>query len=192
MDGENKKKKLKINIKDIGIDKLVLIVIAGIVLVICSIPSKDNSDDVKTSKTEDVSTSVYTEYEEVLEEKLTNIIKSIDGAGDVKVMITFKSTSEKVVKEDSEYSKNDTIENDSEGGNRQITDISSNNDTVYTTDENGDNIPYIVKEIRPQIEGVAVIVEGGDNPVVKTAISETVNALFGISANKISVSKMKK
>jgi len=193
MEGEKKKKK-KINLKEIGIDKLVLIIIAGVVLVICSFPSSDKESDSGSNNKVDSTTSQSQDditYEQQLEQKLQDILKNVEGAGNVQVMITLKTSSEKVIKEDSQYSKSDTIENDSEGGNRQINDISSQGSSVFTTDENGNSVPYVIKEIRPQIEGVAVIAEGGDDAAVTTSIINTIEALFNVSANKISVSKMR-
>ena len=43
----------------------------------------------------------------------------------------------------------------------------------------------------PEVEGVAIIAEGGDSPVVKEKITGIIKALFGIEINKIAVGKMK-
>ena len=193
MEGEKKKKK-KIRIKDIGIDKLVLIIAAGVVLIICSIPSggKENKDNttsnIKTNTQQNVTDMTY---ELQLESKLEEILTNIEGVGNVRVMITLKSTSEKVIKEDSQFSRSDTNEEDGQGGNRQISNITSQDDSIFTTDEAGNNVPYVIKEITPQIEGVAVIAQGGDNAGVAASITNTIEALFGVSTYKISVSKMK-
>ena len=46
------------------------------------------------------------------------------------------------------------------------------------------------KTLAPQIEGVLVLAQGGDNAVVSANITEAVMALFGIEAHKIKVMKM--
>ena len=48
----------------------------------------------------------------------------------------------------------------------------------------------VVKVYEPTIKGVAVISEGADSIKVKTAITDTVCALFDISTAQVSVEKM--
>ncbi|MEI3220461.1 MAG: hypothetical protein V8S08_13640 [Lachnoclostridium sp.] len=48
----------------------------------------------------------------------------------------------------------------------------------------------MIKEISPEVEGVIVIAEGGDNPVVIQNISEAVQALFGVDTHKIKIMKL--
>ena len=62
--------------------------------------------------------------------------------------------------------------------------------TVYERDAQGKESPYVKKTLAPQIEGVLVLAQGGDNAVVSANITEAVMALFGIEAHKIKVMKM--
>ena len=55
----------------------------------------------------------------------------------------------------------------------------------------GNKVPYVVAETYPEVRGVLVICQGGDNPVVIQQISEGVMALFRVEAHKIKVMKMK-
>ena len=47
----------------------------------------------------------------------------------------------------------------------------------------------MTKELLPEVEGVIVIAEGGDNAVVARNITEAVQALFGVEAHKIKIMK---
>ena len=49
----------------------------------------------------------------------------------------------------------------------------------------------MVSEIYPQIRGVVVVAQGGDDPVIVKQIQEAVMALFHMDAHKIKVLKMK-
>ena len=49
----------------------------------------------------------------------------------------------------------------------------------------------MIKVYEPTVKGVAVVAEGADNINVKTAITDTVCALFDISTAQVSVEKMK-
>ncbi|MGN0307750.1 MAG: stage III sporulation protein AG, partial [Lachnospiraceae bacterium] len=63
--------------------------------------------------------------------------------------------------------------------------------TVYIRKETGEQVPYVVKEVSPLVEGVSVVAEGGGNAVVQKNITEVIQALFGIEVHKIKVVKMK-
>ena len=52
------------------------------------------------------------------------------------------------------------------------------------------HLPYIVKELEPEIAGVLVIAEGGNNEVIKSDVIAAVQVLFDVPAHKIKVMKM--
>ena len=52
-------------------------------------------------------------------------------------------------------------------------------------------VPYLIKEDMPEVSGVLIISEGGDNPVIEKEINDAAKALFGIESNKIKVMKYK-
>ena len=60
---------------------------------------------------------------------------------------------------------------------------------MYADTEEG-SIPYVVQEIYPQVEGVLVVAEGGDNSSVILAITDAIQALFGVDVHKIKIVKM--
>lgn len=126
------------------------------------------------------------EYQEKLEKKLAGLVSSIDGAGEVKVMITFSASSEKIVKENHQLNKE---QNGTSGNTNQKLD--SNKEAVIAKDSDGNEYPYIVKEMQPLVEGVAIVAQGAGNATVKAQIYETAKALLGIEMNKIAVTKMK-
>ena len=57
-------------------------------------------------------------------------------------------------------------------------------------DEDGDQLPYVIKTLEPIVEGVIVVMEGGGNPTVAAEVTEAVQALFHVEAHKIKVLKM--
>ena len=50
--------------------------------------------------------------------------------------------------------------------------------------------PYVSETMEPEVSGVLVVSEGGDDPVTVREVTEAVQALFGIEAHKIKVMKM--
>jgi len=187
----DKADKLRFDWKAIGMDKLALMVAAGIVLVWCSMPEKN--EDKLDGEAEKESLYEYNtdEYERNLEQRLESLLEQIDGVGAVRVMVTISATEEKVVLKEEPYERASLDESDAEGGQRVSKEESRSYNTVYITDENGNTVPYVVNELMPRIEGVAVIAKGGDSSVVKEKIINVVKSLFDVDANKISISKMK-
>ena len=64
-------------------------------------------------------------------------------------------------------------------------------ETVYTADESGREVPFINKTTTPGVEGVLVVAQGGQNQTVAQEMKEAIMALFGIEEHKIKVVKMK-
>ena len=180
-------------------DQLLIILLLGILLMVIAVPTKNvtgkkagesntgtaTDNELHASSQGSTDLNVYTKD---LELRLARILSQIDGAGDVNVMITMKSSSEKVLDKDVESDRKVMTESDSEGGSRQTDSSTKKESTVY--DGSGtDESPYVSKELSPKVEGVIVLADGGGNAVVRENISEAVQALFAIEPHKIRIMK---
>lgn len=130
------------------------------------------------------------DYTEDMENKLKQILSSMDQVGKAEVLITLKTSEEKIVEKDHPVTRSNTDEADSEGGRRAVNNLDSGETTVYETDS-GKSTPYVIRTASPQIEGVVVVCEGAGTGSVSHNITEAIQALFGIEAHKIKVVKMK-
>ena len=187
-------KSIKENIlKNIGMKKCILIMIAGILLLFGSIPAKSGKEESTSLQTEKTSGSGenFSDYEEYIEKRLEKLLGNVAGVGKVNVMITFKETSEKVLVSEGEMSENTIKETDSSGGTRDTREYSTSKSYLLDK-ENGYESPYVVQEIKPQAEGVVVIAQGGSDPTVVTSITSAVEALLGVPVHKIQVLEMNK
>lgn len=132
-------------------------------------------------------------YEERLEQRVTDILKEVEGVGEVEVMIVLKSSAEKVIQVDGKKENSVTEETDTGGGIRKIQSQKLEEDTVLVSGntQTGGNgtVPIIKKELYPELSGIVVTASGGGNPVVKAEISSAMEALFGLPAHKIKVLK---
>ena len=190
MEGEKRSLK-KFKFKNIGIDKWILLAAAGVLLVIVSLPVKSEDREEQTSvvgPTAEIQNDAA--YRKSVEENLEALLSEINGAGKVSVMITWESTAEKVIQEDSVYEKNKNSQEGEDSRRVENEEIRNQQNSVYITDENGNQMPYVVKELTPSVSGIAVVAEGGKNPQVAAAIIEVVEALFELPANKVAVSEM--
>ena len=168
-------------------ENLVVVILIGILLMVISIPA-DSTKEITLPEEVSTEGTGYSEVEE-LERRFEKILEKTDGVGKVKVMITLKSKGEKILEKDVETIENTSEERDGQGVGRNTRDYSKREETVTYNVGSGDNQPYVVKELEPEVEGVLVIAEGGDKPIVVKNISDAILALFPVDAHKIKVMK---
>lgn len=169
----------------------IAIGIAILGIAITFIPAKKPSNNNKTQSQNAPILNVQDDalsYEKALEKRLTNILQKMEGVGQVSVMLTTFSNEEKVLAEEKTQDYEHQEEKDEAGGIR----ITEKNNTHNKIVLQSGNTPFIVKENKPQIEGVLVLAEGADNSVVKTEIIESVSSLLNVPVHKVSVFKKQK
>ncbi|GAA0075956.1 stage III sporulation protein AG [Clostridium sp. CTA-5] len=130
-------------------------------------------------------------YEEKQKTELKNILKKIDGVGDVDVMISFESGEEKVPAYDKTAQTSTTQETDTEGGKR-VNNQKNDGSTVVMTSNNGNNEPFILRTYKPKVVGVVIVAEGAESSKTKYNIEQAVSKLYNLSLDKVNVYPMKK
>lgn len=201
---EEKKDKNKSFIKTVGPSNLVIILMVGVLLLIISWPTntKESSNDKKTKEEEQISVNEnptreistkagQTEfYVRTLEERLENALRKVEGVGQVEVMITLKGSKEVIVLKDEPYTQSRVNEADGNGGKRITSSHNQEENTIMIENQDGSKTPYVLKELEPQVEGILIISEGGDNVSIINQIIEATQVLFGVQAHKVKVMKM--
>ena len=185
--------------RQFGKSQWLILLLVGVLFVVIAMPtgsSKENTDRSGSDSTEftDVEDAKqqtdWDSYRESIEGQLESLLSQVEGVGEVQVMVTFSGSGELVVEKDIPQVQSQIEEGDSNGGTRNTKESSWNEATVYIQ-KDGESVPYVVKELVPEIEGICVIAQGGDNGNVAKNISDAVQALFPIEAHKIKVMKMK-
>lgn len=179
-----------------GKEEWIILILVGVFLLIVFLP---NSDTKKNQKTENAQSEVVTEqkensfssYKEQMEEQLVETLKSIDGIDSVKAMITFKTSEEEVILRESKHTQETTVEEDSQGGIREIESESVDETVCYGEAEGENTGPYVTYTIAPKVEGVLVVVGGNKASLLRTQIVKAVQALFDVESHKVVVIKMK-
>lgn len=142
----------------------LIILLAGILLM--SFPSK------KQGQEQDIPVPIDRAQEEDMEERLTRILKKIDGAGDVEVLLT-EEAGERTI-----YQMDNVGENE-----RQ--------DTVVVTGADRGQYGLVQQRRSPEYRGAVVVCQGASDPKVRLAIVEAVSRATALGADRISVWKMK-
>ena len=155
------------NIKNTKLFKIIVVIVAiiGICLIIWG--------GKFTNKSSTKHTSIIDEYVYNLEEKLTDTLSHIEGAGKVKVLITVESGMETVL------AMKTTINETTNGREIIETPILVNGKTV------------VVKELFPEIIGVLIVAEGASNLSVMNKLQQATVSLLDIGVNQIEILSMK-
>lgn len=154
----------------------------------------EGTERMTTQKEENVSTEEITKvtgkdaYIESLENKLEKTISGMEGAGKVLVMITLRDNGEKILDKNQPYESSSET-NKEEGKESEKSNMSSNQETVLV-EVDGNTTPIVIQERYPDVEGVVVVCEGGDNQELTLRIKEAVQALFSVDSHKIVVCKL--
>lgn len=151
----------------------IILILLGVLVMIIAVPTKDKKEEKSKEETKAVEDAESeTDYKRQMEKQLEDLIEKMNGAGKAKVMITFS---------DEGYACLDKNLSADEKKKEETT-------VVYETGDG--EAPYVIQKKHPQVEGVVVVAEGGDNPVVVSEISSAVMSLFHLEVHKVIVVKM--
>lgn len=152
-------------------------------------PSENQIENQSEQQTNQIEQTEQKQYhtEQEIEKRLENIFSNMEGVGQVKVMVTMKNTKESVLakEERKEYSFTE------EGQNKKTQSQKEENKIVMTEDSRGTITPIVVQEKMPEIEGIVIVAEGGEDARIVQMLSEASQALLNVPAHKVAVLKMK-
>lgn len=152
---------------------MVLLVIIGIVLLLLPSKTSENTEN-KASPTQMQNSDPVTPSIEQLEQ----ILSSIDGAGNVRVLLSEAISSEMIYQIDSNPVTGSEFEQ-------------YKTETVIITDSNRSQSGLMRQIKAPTYRGAVIVCQGGGDPVVRLAIVSAVSKLTGLGADSICVLKMK-
>lgn len=156
--------------------KLTAVVILGLAVMLLLLFSEAPGRQQETVPQQETA-----ETAQQLSDELSALLMNINGAGRVKVMITYESSNEQV------YAC-DTDEN-TEQKQDEISERSYKSEHIIIKDDSGE-AGLIIKENYSKVRGVAVVCDGANDPYIKGQIISTVSALFDINSTRISVAEM--
>ena len=141
----------------------VILIIGAAIMLFASFPEK---------KEENTSAAVSEKSEE---DRLSEILSKVDGAGKVSVMITYYTSEEKDIAFEKKHDKRGDTSNGFGGESTDEKAVLSKNE------------PVVLKEIYPSVKGVVVIAEGAASPEVRQALSDAVSTSMGVAVHKICI-----
>ena len=189
---ERIKKWILDKMKEIGLLKLVLLLFAGVLLLLTTIPSKSiQKNEVVDNPTTNTKTNEQKIFKEEMERQLSLALEQVQGIGKTKIMITLKATKELIINKDRPIKEEENREKDSTGGERIQSSKEAEETTILVSNDSGTQIPYVIKELEPEIAGIVVVAQGGDEERIIKEITDACEVLFSLPIHKIKVMKMK-
>lgn len=142
---------------------VLIVVAAGLALML--LPQKEETAPAPQT---------IVQRESTLQEDLEDILSGIQGVGKVRVLLTEAQGSRTVYVQDESASQD-----------------SLKTDAVIITDSSRTQTGLISQVLPPVYLGAVVVCQGGDDPVVKLSVVEALCDATGLTADKITVLKMK-
>lgn len=186
---------LKSGEKKFSKDGMLIVFFSGLLIYVILLPINNNKSYEMNKKDEQkVENSVNSaethqekDYQTKLEEELEEFLAKVKGIGEVEVLIYLNATQEYVVEKD--IPSHQVISEDENG---KSSEENKEEDTVYTVNDSGEQVPFITQTKHPAIEGVVIAADGAGQENIRIQIIRTVMALYGVDANKIDVLERKK
>ena len=120
-------------------DRFMLLALVGLLILVAVWPVGGKSGktsgqtEASVEKKQETSYNYTDQYAAVMESRLKSMLESVEGAGEVKVMITLKNNGEQVVEKDRTYSENKTGQGEQSGQTTTNNNISRSESTVYSS-----------------------------------------------------------
>lgn len=165
---------------------LFVLGIAGILLIFLSdvmFPKQGEAE--KTAAVQGAASADTDAYVQELEQRLSKLVASVEGAGECQVMITLESAGETVYAQDE---KTDAQTQAGEDGMQMHQNAYENQHVVLDTDTGRQAL--VETQLSPAVQGVAVVCQGGADISVVARVTELVAVVFGLPTNRICVTKM--
>lgn len=177
----------EMNNKKIINNLFILLLVTIIILIISNIFLDSNKKDEEyniDNGLNEYNYNIQEDYSEYLEKKLVRILSKFDGVNKVDVMITLEDSVEKITASNTTKSSESNLENDGEGGTREVL---REDVTEQIITKGNDESLMVIKEIKPTVQGVIVVVDGANDPLLKEIIYEAVKTALGVTANRVQV-----
>lgn len=151
---------------------VMVILLFGIILMLVPTGSK-KSEEQPIEETDHKEVHI-----EIKAEQLETLLSQIEGAGEVKVLLTCSAGQRTVFHTDQRTSSTDNS-------------LDQESETVLVSGSDRSETAIISQVVAPEYLGAVIVCKGADDPVVKLAVSDAVSKATGLGTNKISVLKMK-
>ncbi len=157
------------------------LIIAGVVgIALIYLSTALSSEKANMKKADDNPVVSVEEYREQLESDICEMVSNIIGSNKVTAVVTLESGIRYSYADTREQTITEKAENESKSSDAEL---KEGYITVKTAD--GGEQALLITEQMPQVRGVAIVCEGGDNEVINEKIKNTVTAALNITSKRV-------
>ena len=153
---------------------ILLVLLVGLVLLLW--PQRENQP--QTPRTD---AAAAMEETASLEGRICAILRQMDGVGEASVLLTVESG------EETGYAYDRTESRSQQGDSASL----NQQRELVTLSDSGGQSPVSLRQQAPVYRGAVVVCQGGDSAAVRLAVTQVIQSLTGLSADRIVISKMK-
>ena len=157
----------------------VLIIAGAIGVLLIFLSSLIGKAENKNTYTLDENFSIE-DYKENLEENIRDIVKEISGDKKAEVVVTLESSIEYSYADTTEESLTDKSDDKSQAAESQ-----SKNEYIIIKNSDGSEKAVLIKAKLPEIRGVAIVCNDGDNELINLKITNAVTAALNITSKRV-------
>ncbi len=148
---------------------VILMIIVGIILL--RLPTGESGEELNLDVIDTALLTAGSQQEvEGLEERLSEVLSQIAGAGETTVILTVEDSGQKILAENLEQSDNDAV-----------------TETVILSDTSRGETVVELQTISPTYRGALIISQGAGSAAVQLELIAAVSVLTGLPSNKIAV-----
>ena len=125
-------------------------------------------------------TQTFTQRSQDLQRELEEILSTMSGVGQARVLLTVDSDGERQLAQDTELMYS--------GDTASPEEYSKRSETILVDGASGDET-VVTKTVYPTYRGALVVCQGGDRPEIQLKVTKAVTALTGLSADRVTVAK---
>lgn len=153
---------------------ILLVILVGLVLMLW--PQTEDPQETPNLSTPGEQSDVA-----ALEARIQTLLETMEGVGAARVLLTLETGEETTYAYDRTESQTRT--EGSTSATRQ--------QELVTLSESGGQTPVALHRTAPVYRGAVVVCQGGGSAAVRLAVTQVIQSLTGISADRIVISKMK-
>ena len=162
--------------------KYLIFISVVLLIIILSMSFFENEEKIVLSNASTDAQNYKIALEKQLSEQISTVIK-----GEVNVMITLENGVEYVYASENKNNLKSVEDSESENKQKLQKDEQNEDNFIIYKDNNGNEIPLVITEIMPNIKGVVVSCQNGENHMIQAKIKDLVKTALDITDDKVCV-----
>lgn len=179
--------KLRTMLKSGKLTYLLVAICVLAALILFLLPDNDKKSSAPAEIVEAQGAEGAREYADALTEQVKQMVSAITGEPSPHVTVTLETMGETVYATENRKTEKNAEEYDGEALNRIQTDGDTERTYIVVKDSDGAERPLIVTQSEPEIRGVVIVSNRGNDAVIRERITQAVKTMLNLSSTQVCV-----